>query len=161
MSTRITGLELLRPDFADRVARLIAKIRAEGIPLAVFETVRPPARQIELYARGRDATKADFGRTVTKAKAYQSAHQYGLAVDFVFRDATGEWSWDEPEPLMWRRYTQLARSVGLETLSFERPHVQIDPFPLHAMQPGPMDTTAWLEWLRDANGAGAIPEVET
>lgn len=159
MTARVSTLALLRPDFAERVAKLRARLFGENIPLEVFESVRSPSRQAELYAQGRVEGQPGWGRTVTKAKPYQSAHQYGLAVDFVFK-VNDVWTWDEPEPLMWSRFTRYAVECGLQTLSFEKPHVQMDPFSLHALQPGPFDTRGWLEWLAKNNGAGAVPELE-
>lgn len=47
----------------------------------VFETFRHPMRQEHLFAAN-----------TTKARAWQSAHQYGLAVDFVPR-LDGRWTW--------------------------------------------------------------------
>lgn len=160
MSGRVSTLSLLRPDFAARVAKLQARLEAEHIPLEIFESVRSPSRQAELYAKGRVEGQVDFGRTVTRAKPYQSAHQYGLAVDFVFK-VNGVWTWDEPEPLQWGRFTRYAVECGLQTLSFEKPHVQMDPSALHTLQPGPFDTREWLTWLAKANGAGAVPDVES
>lgn len=61
-----------------------------------FETYRTPHRQQELYD-----SRAN-GRIVTKARAWESAHQFGLAVDFVAlekpprssQNAERQWSWD-------------------------------------------------------------------
>lgn len=52
-----------------------------------FEGVRSPDRQNQVFAAG-----------TSKARAWQSAHQYGLALDFAARKITGDaryiWSWD-------------------------------------------------------------------
>lgn len=59
--------------------------------------IRTAAEQDELYAIGR--TKP--GKIVTKAKAFESFHNYGLAVDIVMvydKDGNGSYetaSWDE------------------------------------------------------------------
>lgn len=53
-----------------------------------FETYRSPMRQDELYKQKPP---------VTKSRAWYSAHQYGLAVDFVAHDAEpwgDEHDWD-------------------------------------------------------------------
>ena len=115
--------------------------------LRVFESIRPPSRQNALYAQGRDRAKPDYGRTVTKARAYQSAHQFGLAVDLVFF-VRGKWTWEEPFPGAWDRLHAAARGCGLEALSFEKPHLQLVDFDFRRLTPGPKDDAGWLEWLR-------------
>jgi peptidoglycan L-alanyl-D-glutamate endopeptidase CwlK len=144
---RRAELSLLRPDFRTALVGLMERLDEQQIPLAPFETIRSPGRQAELYGRGRNPDAADYGRTVTRAQAYQSAHQYGLGADLVFRLANGVWTWDEPQRGMWDVYTRLAKSCGLETLSFERPHVQIASFDWRHLTPGPMDEAGWLDWL--------------
>jgi hypothetical protein len=63
---------------------------------------------------------------VTNAKAWESYHQYGLAVDFVLR-LGNQWSWDTSGTLKrhWQRLHELGREVGLEPLSWELPHLQV------------------------------------
>lgn len=147
MSERRTGLELLRPDFRWALDGLLQRLGELKIPLAVFESIRSPGRQDQLYLRGRDPAAQDYGRTVTRAQAYQSAHQFGLGADLVFRRDTGVWTWDEPERGMWDLYARLAKSCGLETLSFERPHIQIAGFDWRKLPTGPRDDAGWLAWL--------------
>lgn len=149
--SRIATLDLLRPDFGDKLGALLAACHDEGLPLKLFETARSPARQDQLYGKGRDPDLPEYGRTVTRAEAYQSAHQYGLAADLVFW-VDGEWTWDEPTPGMWDSFGDLALLNGLHTLSFERPHVQLATFNLRVMTPGPLGTAEWMEWLRKQNG---------
>jgi peptidoglycan LD-endopeptidase CwlK len=145
---RIAALRLLHPEFAGRLAQLLGALGTEQIPLAVFETARSPMRQEQLYARGRDPMGADYGRTVTRARAYESAHQWGLAADLVFL-IHGQWTWDEPGQGQWARMGVLAHQAGLETLSFERPHVQVAGFVGKdlARLRGPTSTDGWLAWL--------------
>jgi peptidoglycan L-alanyl-D-glutamate endopeptidase CwlK len=145
--SRRADVALLRPDFRAVYVDLIEECARLGIPLQPFETARSPGRQSELYMRGRDPGAGDYGRTVTRAKAYESAHQFGLGADSVFRLANGVWTWDEPEAGMWDTYTRLARARGLETLSFERPHVQIAGFDWRKLPRGPTDEAGWLAWL--------------
>lgn len=150
MSDRITRLEWLDRRFLPRLLALMAQLAAAGIPLSVFETARSPMRQSILYERGRDPLGLDYGRTVTRARAYESAHQYGLAVDLVFRVGNA-WTWDEPEHGMWARMSAMANAEGLQTLSFERPHVQLPPFSPAHLEHGPMATADWLTWLGARN----------
>lgn len=79
-----------------------------------FEGFRHPARQRSLYQSGRNVTRAD---------AFYSAHNYGLAVDFVpYSDSKG-WSWD-PE----HDYDFLSRSAkkyGLWVpIAWDKVHVE-------------------------------------
>lgn len=149
--SRIATLDLLRPDFGEKLGALLAACHDEGLPLKVFESIRSPVRQTALYAIGRDRFAVDYGRTVTRARAYESAHQYGLAADLVFW-VDGKWTWDAPTPGMWDSFDDLAALNGLETLSFEKPHVQLGTFNLRVMTPGPLGTAEWMEWLRKQNG---------
>lgn len=111
----------LHPSFRAALAQLLARLAAETLPFRVFEAFRTPERQEWLYAQGR--TRA--GSVVTNARAWASFHQYGMAVDLVlFID--GQWSWSSDGPLAahWERMRELARDVGLRTLSWEEPHVE-------------------------------------
>jgi len=150
---RLADLQLLVPEARSRVSWLLVALRAEGVPLEVFETARPPARQAYLYQIGRDPDSPTFGRTVTHAMPWQSAHQWGFAADLVFKVA-GRWTWKEPEHGMWDRLTDLAKKADLRTLSFERPHVELPTFSPSSKgpPPGPSDTEAWLAWLRGRTG---------
>lgn len=61
----------------DWIARYMVSVK--GDVFRVSEGYRTPERQAELYAQGRHDSK----RIVTKAKPYQSYHNWGLAVDLV------------------------------------------------------------------------------
>ena len=82
-----------------------------------FEGLRLPDRQ-------------DYLRTVmktTKAGPWQSAHQYGLAVDFAvvsyLRRGKTIWSWDDDAP--WGDLRDLARTYALDIpISWDKGHVQ-------------------------------------
>jgi peptidoglycan L-alanyl-D-glutamate endopeptidase CwlK len=121
--SRIAEASLLHPAMQDRVLDLDARIEQAGIPLRTYETVRSPWRQAELYARGRAA--GSVHKKVTKAKAWQSRHQFGMAVDKVFYLSGKGWTWEEPEAGMWAAYHELARGVNLWPLGFEKPHVEL------------------------------------
>ena len=94
-------------------------LQAEGYPFGIFEGFRSPERQAKLYARGRTSP----GRIITRAKAWESYHQYGLAADMVALPE-GKWSWSVPQA-WWDRLHALGREHGLEALSFEQPHLQL------------------------------------
>lgn len=82
-------LEDLKPVFRDRVEDWLEACKAAGLDILVYCTFRDVAEQTRLYKIGRTVKgdgvteKRPMGRVVTNAKAGQSAHNYGLAIDFV------------------------------------------------------------------------------
>ena len=82
-------------------------IRAEkelGIKLRVVSALRTWAEQDELYAQGR--TKS--GKIVTNARAGQSLHNFGLAIDVV-EIKNGKALWKNPN---WNKIAALGKSIG-------------------------------------------------
>lgn len=91
---RFAGWELVHPKAKDAFEALAERLarsyeaRLTHTLFKPFETFRGPLRQAHLFAEG-----------TTKARAWQSAHNYGLAVDFVpfiplsTDRAVGKWSW--------------------------------------------------------------------
>jgi peptidoglycan L-alanyl-D-glutamate endopeptidase CwlK len=107
---------LIYPPLVVKVNTGIAAATAAGYPFAIFEGYRSPERQTWLYDQGRTRP----GRAVTKARAWESGHQAGVAIDLaLYRD--GKWSWDFNAADV-RRYFTLP---GLEFLDFESAHVQL------------------------------------
>ena len=78
MNVRFTDLDSLNPKFARAVKRLdeylidCYETGRTKTRFKIFETYRSPDRQTSMIAQG-----------VSKAGPWQSAHQFGLAVDFV------------------------------------------------------------------------------
>lgn len=113
----------LHPIMRDLVVRLCLHLEADftsALTLSkfqLFEGYRSPERQHELFTDGRSTTKAD---------AWQSAHQYGLAVDFAGRvnGLNGEvWSWN-PQ-IDWAHLRMRALEVGLDVpLDWDKGHVE-------------------------------------
>lgn len=62
----------VHPDIVSFWKAFCVACKGRNIPVMAFEMLRTEQRQMELYAQGR-----------TKAKAGESPHQYGLAVDVV------------------------------------------------------------------------------
>ncbi len=123
----------LHPSFRDRLASVIEKLEAEGIPFRVFEAWRSPQRQQYLWDQGRVRP----GAIVTKAQAWESYHQYGLAADVVLFE-NGKWSWETGgnRAVWWKRLHEVGRGAGLEPLSFELPHLQIAGTTLSTLKTG-------------------------
>lgn len=83
-----------------------------------FEGFRDPMRQLYLVSE----TKS------TKAGPWQSAHQYGVAVDFAVwcekdnRSSVGFWAWPDEAP--WERLAEMARMFSLDVpIAWDRGHV--------------------------------------
>lgn len=136
----------LHPLLRNFLGELDAELAGAGIPLALYEGARSPFRQVELFAKGRGV--GEPGKTVTRARAWGSFHQFGMAVDYVFRDKNG-WTWSEPKSGMWNEYTRIAHGIGLRTLSFEKPHAEL-PINLSDLQAGRFPVggdESWERWL--------------
>lgn len=126
---RVSSLDGLHPAFRERLELGLAKARAAGLAVHVFETVRSPERQDELYAVGRKVDVHE--RRVTNAEAWGSWHQYGLAADLAFDGDVGtpkvEWTWTGD----WRRLASFLTAEGLDWLGAdgstfpEAPHYQL------------------------------------
>lgn len=95
--------------------RLEDEWRAGNTPYWIrpFEGFRDPDKQIELLREKR-----------TKAGPWQSAHNYGLAVDFVpFID--GEYRWPRADHECWDFLRALCVNRGLiNSIDWDRPHVE-------------------------------------
>ena len=76
-----------------------------------FETYRHPMRQL-----------AVLGNKTSRAGPYESAHQFGLAVDFVPWD-NGRWSWDLKHDWDHLRKAAHKRKLRCE-LDWDRAHVE-------------------------------------
>lgn len=88
---------------------MIRRAYKEGINVQISEGYRSNTRQNQLYAQGR--TKP--GNIVTNARAGQSWHNYGIAVDFFLTSNDGNkalWTVNKD----WRRAAQIGKSLGFE-----------------------------------------------
>lgn len=153
---RDTSHDHLHGELTRRLRQIDAALADAGLAsLRLYEGARSPFRQVELYSRGRGVGPP--GKFVTKARAWESFHQFGCAVDYVFWSLDRGWSWDEPTPGAWARWTEIAQRYGLRTLSFERPHAEL-PLSLGDLQRGkypPGGGDAWEAWLeREAEAWG-------
>lgn len=94
-------------------AGILAAPRTAGFKF--FEGYRSPERQA--YLR-REHPK------VTKAGAWQSSHQYGMAADYVWWDPETGWSWDDSLP--WAFLDIAVREVPelVRPVDWDRPHIE-------------------------------------
>lgn len=116
------SLNLLFGPLRTRLDLGLAQARKAGLVVHPFETYRTNYRQGLLYAQGRTAP----GKIVTRARPGESWHEYGLAVDLAFdripETPRIEWTWESNR---WADLKAIMQGVGLETISWEAPHVQL------------------------------------
>lgn len=79
-----------------------------------FEGYRSPPQQIDLVRRN-----------VSKAMPWQSAHNYGMAVDFVGWNEKDGWNWQPADSRDWQIIGQIATNAGmLRPITWDKPHVE-------------------------------------
>ena len=120
-------LKDLTPEMQLKVGVLMQLADEAGLDLLVTCTYRSPEEQAALYAIGRTVP----GKIKTRAKPWQSAHQYRKAVDCV-PIMNGKPVWDAKDPA-WQKYGELAEKAGLEWAGHwprfkEFPHAQMPGF---------------------------------
>jgi peptidoglycan L-alanyl-D-glutamate endopeptidase CwlK len=117
-----TSLNDCRPEFAALAYKWQAECRTAGLTVLIYCTLRTSAEQDELYKVGRTVkgkdvtTRRPMGRTVTNARGGQSAHNFGLALDFVPM-LLGKPQWNDKS--LYGRAIALAEKVGLQSLANE------------------------------------------
>ena len=95
----------LLPAVAIAADKMMADFELLGRPIRIVEGYRTIERQNELYAQGR--TKP--GQIVTNARGGESFHNYGCAVDFVFKQG----GYDVPDTL-WETLGIVGEKHGFE-----------------------------------------------
>lgn len=133
-TTRIATITSLHPKFrpiATGIYEDLKRLHQAGkmeFAFEVFETLRLPARQEDAFAR-----------KTSKARAWESAHNVGLAADFVpyltaaqARKYTAKgssplpgWYWPAVDHPDWITLADIAEiKYGMQTISWDRPHVE-------------------------------------
>jgi hypothetical protein len=109
--SRVSELWMLAPCARTAFMGLAASL-ARNTSFLPFETYRDPEWQAVVFDRGD-----------SKADSFESAHQFGLAVDFVpFID--GNWRWDVPETT-WDVLDAEAAVFGLlRPIAWDRAHIE-------------------------------------
>ena len=111
-------LNLISPFFKRRLEAALKEVWDAGYNLFVFEGWRSPSRQSYLYEQGRTRE----GKIVTNAKGWSSFHQFGCAVDLVYK-LNNRWSWegdfDKPSVIMMNHGFEWGGKWG------DRPHYQM------------------------------------
>lgn len=126
-TSRSADLAGVHPILRERYTRGVALARSEDLYVHCFEAMRTAERQEMLYAQGRSLP----GPVVTNARAWESMHQYGLAIDSAFdsdpKTLKVEWTWNGN----WRRFGEIMMAEGLIWYGApgsrfrEAPHVQL------------------------------------
>lgn len=107
------SLDDLRPEFRARVDLWLIDCKLHEIDILVYCTLRSLKEQADLYAIGRTRP----GRTVTNARPGSSAHNFGLALDFVPLIG-GKPQWNGKA--LYGKAIDIAERVGLESLRNSR-----------------------------------------
>lgn len=120
------SVDFLHPKMREAVLRLSKAVAhpfrdqpsGREYSFQMYEGFRTVQRQAHLISVG-----------TTKAGPWQSAHQYGLAVDFVPIHA-GRWTWDGVPTDAWEWMRSEARSLGLRTpIAWDLPHLEHPDWP--------------------------------
>ena len=102
-------LDEVMPALAALIRQLSEQLAAENMTIRVTQGLRTWPEQNELYAEGRTLP----GRIVTNAKAGQSWHNYGCAVDVApFDDGIPDWDLSHPA---WMRIVMIGEALGLRS----------------------------------------------
>lgn len=91
----------LNPELVGMIRNAAAALADQGIYFRVISGLRTAAQQDALWQQGRpDAHGVVVGKVVTNAKAGQSSHNYGLAVDAVpfSHGQSGSLNWSPSDP---------------------------------------------------------------
>ena len=115
-------VKLLYPRVQAIFQKLVNKIKDAGLDADIFMGLRTFEEQAKLYAKGR----TEPGSIVTNSKPGYSFHNYGLAVDVVFKKSGG-WSWDASHD--WSLLGRIGRELGLKwggDWGWDKPHFELD-----------------------------------
>ena len=144
------NLEQLYPPFAERIRIMLEACRERGADYFAISGFRSYLEQAELFAQGRTT----IGKKVTNAKPGESAHNFGIAVDFC-RDADATRAGLQPgwKPEDYAILGEEAERAGLvwggDWAMKDLPHVQLAGFV----------TRLDLQPLRKAFVVGGLPAV--
>ncbi len=123
----------LHPVVKENIKQVIKQAADKGIVVVITDGFRSAADQDRLYEKGRTAG----GTIVTHAKGGQSFHNYGLAVDFALKNASGDVIWDmhydgnKNGKADWDEVVEIAKPLGFawggDWPEFkDYPHLQMD-----------------------------------
>lgn len=115
-------IKVLYPRIWERCQKLINKIKEQSLDADIFMSFRSFDEQAKLYAKGR----TEPGAIVTNSKPGYSFHNYGLALDVVFKK-DGKWSWDQAHD--WALLGKLGKELGFNwggDWGWDKPHFELN-----------------------------------
>ncbi len=122
---RRINLDLIEPNFLQILLNVIAECRKQGAEYVATQGFRTYAEQKQIWCQGRTQP----GKIVTNAMPGESAHNFGLAVDFMRIDGHGQPDWNP------KSYRCLGDEASKQELvwgggfhSPDSPHVQVKGF---------------------------------
>ncbi len=129
-------INVLYPNFRRLIEKLVENCRARGVEYYATSGLRTWDEQSKLYALGRTVPNVDatpekpMGGIVTQAKAGQSYHSYGIAVDFCpDKDKTRAGLQPDWNRASYQILAEEATKLGLEAGYYwkfvDNPHVQL------------------------------------
>jgi LAS superfamily LD-carboxypeptidase LdcB len=104
---RKSDLDLLHPKVKEMTLLLLQRAQEAGLNVGVFETFRTNERSDWLYTQGR-----------TLARGGNSYHNYGLAVDIVFKGTNDQWTWNSAQ---WKQLGYIGKQILQIALIFNTP----------------------------------------
>ena len=107
-------IQKLYPGIRQPVRALLQEIANNGIKGGIFAGIRTYSEQDLLYAKGRTIKKDARGnklQIVTNARGGGSFHNFGVAIDWVFFDKKGNWTWNGPYDAV----VKIVKAMGFES----------------------------------------------
>ena len=102
----------IHPVIQHKVKYILVRAHQQGLPVYLFEGLRTFYKSHQYFMQGRNEKGEIVDRTkvITYADAGYSWHNYGLAVDIVFK-INGRWSWSFKLP--WQDLGLIGKEVGM------------------------------------------------
>lgn len=104
---RDDSVNSLIPVLRGKVEKLLILAYEANLNVGTFECVRSAERQEWLHKRAKEMQ----WEAIPDGKVERSVHQEGRAVDIVFKDLEGKWSWSESHD--WNALGELGERLGL------------------------------------------------
>jgi len=150
-------LGAIYPELARRIRSADGMMTSLGFRLEISQGLRTFAEQRALYLKGRDLAGniIDPTKIVTHAKAGESYHNYGLAVDFFFENLEGAAIW-APDFPGYAKMVEIAESLGL-VCGVRWPEPKTDPDHIQLTGEFPMnEPDANLKYILKEGGLLAV-----
>ena len=133
------SIEDLHPLMRARVEEWLQECKFAGLDILITCTFRSMETQAILYTYGRTVQNPNskqtpnfpLGKVATKAQPGQSAHNYGLAIDFVIMNqGKADWTGTSAN---WNKAIEIAQARGMQSLRpMESAHLQLTNWKDHA-----------------------------